>query len=267
MLILGGVDKAKSSKTAVWSYDPATGVTSKAGILKKAMHSSAAAMLGDAALRLRRQRRPAAARRRAAVRPTKKTTTIIGQMPTKRSEFSAVVDGEGPMAYLVGGFDGKDPTNDVIATLDGTTFQKVGDAARAGAQRRGRAQRVDDLGVRRRVGRRRHRVDPEGRHRRRAPRRCSGRCRRRSPTRWPSHSTTRSSSPGAASPAVGPTSCRRFDPATGALTVVTTLPSNVSDASAATSGPDRLPVRRPDSERDQPNRHHRPRRSGLNVAR
>jgi hypothetical protein len=125
ILILGGVDKAKSSKTAVWAYDPATGTTTTAGALKKAAHSSAAAMLGEAALVFGGSVGPRPLADVQRYDPVAKTTTIVGQMPTKRSEFGAVVDPEGPMIYLVGGFDGAEPTNDVLATLDGTSFQKV----------------------------------------------------------------------------------------------------------------------------------------------
>ena len=235
ILILGGVDKSKSSKTAVWAYDPATGSTTSAGVLKKATHSSAAALVGDAVLLFGGSVGPRPLPDVQRYDPATQKTTIIGQMPTKRSEFGAVVDPEGPMVYLVGGFDGADPTNDILATLDGTTFQKVATLAEPvrhpavvlsgstiwvfGGEwddvSSASIQKIDILTGQTEV---------------------FGKM--QTPISHAMGFTIEDEIFLAGGRVAGGRSneVRRFDPETGAFTVVTTLPSNLSDSSVATSG-------------------------------
>jgi outer membrane protein assembly factor BamB len=49
--------------------------------------------------------------------------TIIGHLPAPRADFGAVTLGD--TAYLVGGYDGTSPAQDVLATTDGTSFRTI----------------------------------------------------------------------------------------------------------------------------------------------
>jgi hypothetical protein len=125
ILIMGGLDKNRSSKTAVWSYDPTTGVTSPAGTLAKATHGAGAAAIGGKVFVYGGSVGTTAFSDIQQFDPATRRSTLVGKLPQARTEFTAVTDPTGPMTYLVGGWDGKQPTDEVLSTLDGTTFQPV----------------------------------------------------------------------------------------------------------------------------------------------
>jgi hypothetical protein len=125
VLIMGGLDKNRSSKTAVWSYDPATGVTTAAGTLAKAAHGAGAAAVNGKVFVYGGSVGTTAFSDIQQFDATTKRSTLVGKLPQARAEFTAVTDPTGPMTYLVGGWDGHQPTDEVLSTLDGTTFQPV----------------------------------------------------------------------------------------------------------------------------------------------
>ncbi len=125
ILIMGGLDKNRSSKTAVWSFDPATGATTAAGTLAKAAHGAGGAAIGGKVLVYGGSVGTTAFSDIQQFDPATRRSTLAGKMPQARTEFTAVTDPTGPMTYLVGGWDGKQPTDEVLSTLDGTTFQPV----------------------------------------------------------------------------------------------------------------------------------------------
>jgi N-acetylneuraminic acid mutarotase len=52
------------------------------------------------------------------------TTTVVGRLPTARSDDSAVT--VGTTSYVLGGFDGSAMTRAILATRDGRSFRPVG---------------------------------------------------------------------------------------------------------------------------------------------
>jgi hypothetical protein len=125
VLIMGGLDRNRSSKTAVWSYDPATGVTTTAGTLAKATHGSGAATVGGKLFVFGGSVGTTAFSDIQQFDPATRRSSLVGKLPEARTEFTAVTDPTAPMTYLVGGWDGHQPTDEVLSTLDGTTFQPV----------------------------------------------------------------------------------------------------------------------------------------------
>jgi hypothetical protein len=124
-LIMGGLDRNRSSKTAVWSFDPATGMTTTAGVLARSAHGSAAAAIGGKVFVFGGSIATKAFAEIQEFDPATRTSKVVGRLPSARTDFTAVTDPSGPMTYLVGGWDGKQPATQILSTLDGTTFQPV----------------------------------------------------------------------------------------------------------------------------------------------
>jgi hypothetical protein len=129
VLLLGGLSKAKSSTSVVWSFDPASGSTTQAGSLTTLVHASAAGTLGGVAYNLGGGTPRGTIDTVSSYRPGDSTSTVAGALPTKRTDAVAVTDAEHPTIYVAGGWDGTNPTNDVLATTDGKLFSVVGTLA------------------------------------------------------------------------------------------------------------------------------------------
>jgi N-acetylneuraminic acid mutarotase len=105
----------------VWLVDPARRSARAAGSLRQRAHDASGALLDGAAVVFG----GGAATGLSAVQAWTVTgTRIVGALPTARSDSAcAVVAGT---AYVVGGFDGRALTRDVLATRDGHRFRVVG---------------------------------------------------------------------------------------------------------------------------------------------
>ncbi len=127
-LILGGLDASEASVSGVFQLDPASGRVREAGALGGPLHDAAATLLGSRVLVFGGgtetssdgvQALPVAGGQVAAGT----MATAVGQLPTVRSDLSAV--SVGSRAYVLGGYDGTSPLDSVLATGDGASFSQV----------------------------------------------------------------------------------------------------------------------------------------------
>jgi len=125
VLIMGGLSSKKSSTSAIWSFDPATGSTTQTGSLTGPLNNAAVAAFGDTAYVIggATPRQPVATIQ--AYRTGDKEATDVGNLPSPRTDAVAVADPSTRAIYLVGGWDGTNPTNDVLMSTDGITFTPV----------------------------------------------------------------------------------------------------------------------------------------------
>lgn len=121
LTVLGGLDAADQSTARVLGFDPNTGTVTVRGHLARATHDAAGAVLGG--------RDVVFGGGTVASTPTVQDWragpggTVIGHLPTPRSDLSAVT--VGGTAYLVGGYTGSRWSPTVLATRDGTRFRVV----------------------------------------------------------------------------------------------------------------------------------------------
>jgi outer membrane protein assembly factor BamB len=127
-LILGGLDSSSNSVSGVFQLDRASGRLHDAGALAGPLHDAAAAVLGNRVLVLGGgtststdavQTLPAPGGRVAS----DATAETTGTLPTVRSDLSAV--SLGGRTYVLGGYDGSEPIDSVLATEDGAAFTEV----------------------------------------------------------------------------------------------------------------------------------------------
>ncbi len=124
LTILGGLTTGDASTPAIWTLDPVTGASSRAGSLASAVHDAAGAELagrvfvfgGGAFSTVGAVQEFSAGR-----------TTVAGRLPVARSDLAAAT--LGARAYVIGGFDGTSLVRDVLETSDGTHFHVAGELA------------------------------------------------------------------------------------------------------------------------------------------
>jgi len=125
VLILGGLSKAKSSTNVVWAFDPASGGTLQVGSLTTLVHDSGAGTLASNAFVFGGDTPKGPIDTISSYAIGDQTSTAAGKLPLKRTDMTAVTDANRPTIYLVGGWDGTNPTNEVLSTVDGVTFNVV----------------------------------------------------------------------------------------------------------------------------------------------
>ncbi len=129
ILLLGGLDTADHTTSAVNAFDPGSGSLGSAGKLALPAHDAAGAVLGGRAMVVGGG--AAASVDAAQAMPLDATAatvaTVTGHLPKPRSDDS-VATANGTM-YVVGGYDGSAELPDVLATTDGATFQAVAQLA------------------------------------------------------------------------------------------------------------------------------------------
>ncbi|MFN8051759.1 MAG: hypothetical protein U0Q22_10000 [Acidimicrobiales bacterium] len=124
ILLAGGLDKTKTSTTVVWSFDPATGATSKIGDLPLPVHTPAMAPLGSGVLVMGGGKGTTVYDKVLSVSRTG-AVTETGKLPQPRTNATAVRVPGDKGVVLLGGYSGKSPTNEVLRTTDGVTFTPV----------------------------------------------------------------------------------------------------------------------------------------------
>lgn len=125
VLVLGGLSKSKSSTNVVWSFDPATGVTTQTGSLTSTLNNSAVAAFGDTAFVFGGATPKGPVDTIQSYGVSDKAAAAVGNLPGPRTDAVAVRDPATSAVYLVGGWDGTNPTNDVLMSTDGVTFTPV----------------------------------------------------------------------------------------------------------------------------------------------
>jgi len=127
-LIAGGLDSSSSSVSGVFALDATGGHLRDVGSLTAPLHDAAATMLGNRVLVFGGGTETSTDTVQALAAPggtvTPGTTAEdIGTLPTARSDLSAVTLGK--FAYVLGGYDGANPIDSVLATPDGSSFTQV----------------------------------------------------------------------------------------------------------------------------------------------
>jgi outer membrane protein assembly factor BamB len=127
-LIAGGLDSSSSSVSGVFTLDATGSHLRDVGSLTAPLHDAAATMLGNRVLVFGGGTETSTDTVQALAAPggtvTPGTTAEdIGTLPTARSDLSAVTLGK--FAYVLGGYDGTNPIDSVLATPDGSSFTQV----------------------------------------------------------------------------------------------------------------------------------------------
>ena len=121
LLIAGGLTLRQASTAALTLLDPVTGRTLHLGRLASAAHDSGGAVLTGRPVVFGGGTVASTATVQAVTGPG--VAKVAGRLPHPRSDLAAVtVHG---VAYLIGGYDGADYADDVIATRDGRKFTPV----------------------------------------------------------------------------------------------------------------------------------------------
>ena len=123
VIIVGGLNAAKVSTNGVFRLDPSSGRVSPLGVVPKAFHDGAGALVrgsvfvfgGGAGQSTRTVQRFDLRTRRGAV---------VAQLPHALSDLAAATIGS--TVYLVGGFDGRIPRREIYRTSDGRHFTLAG---------------------------------------------------------------------------------------------------------------------------------------------
>jgi hypothetical protein len=124
LLIAGGLSVGQSSQSAVFTLDTGTGRLQQVGSLGHGVHDAAAVAVAGSDL-VFGGGSPATV---ATVQSfANGTPSLPASLPEPRSDATAVT--VGATTYIVGGYDGTNPTPGVLATTDGRTFSTVADLA------------------------------------------------------------------------------------------------------------------------------------------
>jgi hypothetical protein len=126
-LSIGGLDASESSAAGVFGLDPKSGELSEAGSLTGPLHDTGATVLGSRVLVFGGGTEASTDTVQSLPVPdgsaTAASAEAIGELPTVRSDLSAVTIGK--RAYVLGGYDGNAPLDSVLATSDGSNFAEV----------------------------------------------------------------------------------------------------------------------------------------------
>jgi N-acetylneuraminic acid mutarotase len=124
VVVAGGLDAGKQSTPTVLRFTPATGGISSIGTLGTAVHDTAAAVVRGHLMVFGGGTDFGETSVVQSFNLTTLRSRRVGNLPERRSDHVAVAWGF--QVLIVGGFDGSNPTNDVLATVDGVSFRTVG---------------------------------------------------------------------------------------------------------------------------------------------
>ena len=127
-LILGGLDSTGASVSGVFQLNSGNGELHEAGALSGPLHDAAAVALGDQVLVFGGGTEASTDAVQALPAPggtvgAGRIARQVGRLPTVRSDLSAVA--LGGRAYVLGGYDGSEPVDSVLQTVDGRSFTQV----------------------------------------------------------------------------------------------------------------------------------------------
>jgi outer membrane protein assembly factor BamB len=124
VVIAGGLTAGQSSENAVYTLDTRTGTQRQIGSLVHGVHDAAGAVVGGSDVAFGGGSPATVATVQTFPNGTPSTPASL---PAPRSDATAV--SVGAATYIVGGYDGTNPTPAVLATTDGRTFSTVADLA------------------------------------------------------------------------------------------------------------------------------------------
>jgi len=121
ILLLGGLVAGDTTTSTVLRFDPASGTTTTAGRLARAVHDASGELLGGRAVVFG----GGAATSVSDVQDWRGSTgSVIGRLASGRSDSAAALVGS--TAYVVGGFDGTSMVRTIEATADGVHVSSAG---------------------------------------------------------------------------------------------------------------------------------------------
>jgi hypothetical protein len=119
--VFGGMT-ATGTSDKIYEIDPTTGTATAVGSLPVAVHSAGGAVIGSSYYVFGggSTSETAAVQQFSFANTTTVTGSVIGNLPAKRAELSTVTVNN--TVYLVGGFDGKAYLAGILSTSDGMSF-------------------------------------------------------------------------------------------------------------------------------------------------
>ncbi len=124
LTLVGGLDATKFSTASIVTVDPVTGASRAGGTLSEAVHDAAGVRSGGRILVFGGGGPSENGTADVQAVATSGATSVIGTMPTPRSDQVAVRVGK--TSYVLGGYDGAAIVPEVLATDDGVTFTWAG---------------------------------------------------------------------------------------------------------------------------------------------
>jgi hypothetical protein len=116
--VVGGLSRGQATTSAIEDIDPATGRSQQVASLAQPVHDAAGAVIAGRDLVFGGGAATVGAAIQALAGPGQ--STAVGRLPAPRADLAAVA--VGGKVLLVGGYDGVNPSADVLATTDGIHF-------------------------------------------------------------------------------------------------------------------------------------------------
>ena len=121
LVVYGGLQTGDTTTGAVVELDPQTGKATQIASLPTPVHDAAGAVIGSRSFIFG----GGSAKVSDVVQSVESDAAVLaGRLPAPRADLVAVQDGT--RVLIVGGYDGKSWSRDVLATSDGVTFTSVG---------------------------------------------------------------------------------------------------------------------------------------------
>lgn len=124
IMVIAGLNDKRNSTDTIWRFNPADGAIAQVGTLPLPLHAAATTGLGGRALVMGGAKGDSVYKDVFAV-DADGNVEKLGALPTARAGATAVTTGDGATVYVVGGYDGSSPTNEVLMTTDGVNFTPV----------------------------------------------------------------------------------------------------------------------------------------------
>lgn len=120
--VLGGLNDKKQSSKTVWLFDPLTNTVTEAGALTAPTHDPMGGAIGQTAFAFGGGAGNKTFDKVEVFAAGATVATVSSKLPTPRTDGIAVSTPTRDSLFVIGGYDGKNPTNDVLGTSDGKTF-------------------------------------------------------------------------------------------------------------------------------------------------
>jgi hypothetical protein len=117
--VFGGLSTGQRTTATIAEVDPRSGRWRQVAVLDQAVHDAAGAVVGGRDLVFGGGAASVGAAVQAFTGPS--PASSVGHLPTPRADLAAVA--VGGRVVLAGGYDGVNPTPDVLETTDGTSFR------------------------------------------------------------------------------------------------------------------------------------------------
>ena len=120
--VLGGLNDKKQSSKTVWLFDPLTNTVTEAGALTAPTHDPMGGAIGQTAFAFGGGAGNKTFDKVEVFAVGATVATVTSKLPSPRTDGIAVSTPTRDSLFVIGGYDGKNPTNDVLGTSDGKTF-------------------------------------------------------------------------------------------------------------------------------------------------